>query len=560
MNQPDRVTLDELLTRHLFNIPPYQRAYSWMPKQRQDMFDDIKKLKGREDRFHFMATVVGLHRNTRTIGTTEYKTIEIVDGQQRLTTLVLLLKAIEKKLDCSVSNEERAALELQELLVKQDDASLILLQTNHDRSQYFANFLRYGTSPPVKEAQTIADSELLSAIDECESFVDQWADKIELLRIIKNKLIFIFYEINNEAAVYTVFEVLNNRGLHVPWLDRFKNRLMEIAFDENPDENNTHIDELHQIWGKIYEAIGLDRGGGTESLRFGAILKSSSQISKPLGEEAAVDSLIRQSKNTAKVIEVSNWLLDVTNAINRLKKMKHSREAVTKIAHARLLAVAIILRKFPIDQEEELLDQWEKTTFHIFGLCRKDARTGVGDYVRLAWDIRNGTELSTDDISKEIQKIRNNYSFDSIRGELENSNCYEGWEDELRYLLFRYEEYLTEQQGQKYMNEQWNHIWQKSAVESIEHIQPESKGSQEPLEVNEEGIFVHRLGNLLLLRPRLNSQLGDKDPEEKAADYIDTGLLIAKKVGQTIRQSGWAAEQIREREKQLIKWIQREWS
>ena len=68
------------------------------------------------------------------------------------------------------------------------------------------------------------------------------------------------------------------------------------------------------------------------------------------------------------------------------------------------------------------------------------------------------------------------------------------------------------------------------------------------------------LDNLLLLRPNLNSQLSDKDPEEKAEDYIDTGLLIAKEVGQTIQRSGWGADQIEEREQQLIEWIQHKWS
>jgi hypothetical protein len=99
-----------------------------------------------------------------------------------------------------------------------------------------------------------------------------------------------------------------------------------------------------------------------------------------------------------------------------------------------------------------------------------------------------------------------------------------------------------------------------SAAQSIEHIQPQSKGSQEPLEANGKGIFVHRLGNLLLLPPNVNSKLSDKDPEEKADSYINTGLLIAKEVGQTIKQSGWSTEQIEEREKQLIEWIQCEWS
>ena len=231
-----------------------------------------------------------------------------------------------------------------------------------------------------------------------------------------------------------------------------------------------------------------------------------------------------------------------------------------RISQARLLAVAIILRNFSSDQEQKLLNQWERTTFRIFGLCGKDARTRVGHYVRLGWDILKDTELNADDVLNRIKNISEgkDYSIESILNQLKNSNCYEEWEDELRYLLFRYEEYLADQSGQTFSNEQWNRIWQTSAARSIEHILPQSKGSQ--IEGDKEGIFVHRLGNLLLLPPNLNSQLRDRDPEEKSEAYIDTGLLIAKEVGQTIRQSGWGAEQVQEREKRLLEWIRSEWS
>ena len=58
------------------------------------MFDDIDRLRSRPEQRHFMATVVGLNRGLKTIVTDEYSVIEVVDGQQRLTTLVILLKAI----------------------------------------------------------------------------------------------------------------------------------------------------------------------------------------------------------------------------------------------------------------------------------------------------------------------------------------------------------------------------------------------------------------------------------------------------------------------------------
>lgn len=560
LSRPDYFTLDELLSRRLFRIPHYQRAYSWHRKQRADMFSDIENIKGTpEDNFHFMATVVGLRRESKRIGSDRYNVIEVVDGQQRLTTLVLLLKAIEQKLECSQPDDAQA---LQKLLVKGDDLTLILLQTNHDNSHYCSKYLRYGETPAVSDAQTLADKELLSAIHECQSFVvDKWNDPMELLTIVKNQLHFIFYQITDEASVYTVFETLNDRGLDVSWLDKLKNRLMAVVFEENQGNRDEHIHELHEIWGDIYQTVGLQQGLSTEALRFGATLTSSTPLSKPLGEEGAVRSFTEQvGTSTSETLEVSNWLLKVTKAVDKfLGDMRGSREAVTEIAHARLLAVAILLSDFSANDKTKLLNEWEKTTFRIFGLLDKDARTGVGNYVRLAREIWNDPELSTNNILNRIKDIGALYHINDLFDQPENTNWYEGRETELRYLLFRYEEHLAEQRGQQFDNEQWRRIWEDSPARSIEHIFPQSKGSQDPLRDDQEGIYVHRLGNLLLLPPETNSKLGNKDPEEKTSYYRQNGFFSAADVAQTIETQGWGNDQIKEREQRMIAWIREKW-
>ncbi len=88
--QPKFLSLSDLLANRLFRIPQYQRSYSWQRKHRHDMFEDIKLLREQPDTRHFMATVVGLSRGRTTIVTDEYSVIEVVDGQQRLTTLIIL--------------------------------------------------------------------------------------------------------------------------------------------------------------------------------------------------------------------------------------------------------------------------------------------------------------------------------------------------------------------------------------------------------------------------------------------------------------------------------------
>ena len=556
--QPDYLPLGKLLTNRLFRIPHYQRAYSWQRKQRNDMFDDIQSLEGDPEGFHFMATMVGLCRDTVTIRADRHSRIDVVDGQQRLTTLVILLKAIEKKLRCSQPDD---ADDLQKLLVKGDDSNLILLQTNHDSIRCCSTYLRSGEFLDVEEAQTLADQELLRAIRHCESFVNKYDDPMELLTIVKNQLYFIFHEITDEAAVYTIFEVLNDRGLHVSWLDRFKSRLMSIVFKDNQGNSEEHIHELHGIWGDIYKTVGLQQGLSTEALRFGATLRSPTPVSKPFGEERAVRSLIKETgESTSGARQVSYWMLKVTKAVDTfLGDMRGSREAVTRISHARLLAVSIILRGFSPNEQTVLLNEWEKITFRIFGLLRKDARTGVGTYVRLACEIQNNSELSADDILDRIHVLGGSYSIEELLDQPADTNWYNGWEAELRYLLFRYEEHLAKQRGSRFNNDQWQRIWEASPSDSIEHIFPQSKGSQEPLKPGQEGVYVHRLGNLMLLPLIANSELGKQEPEAKTNCYRETGLLTAVEVAQTIEASGWGVKQIEEREQRLIEWIQEKW-
>ena len=157
------------------------------------MFEDIARLRDRLEQRHFMATIVGLNRGLRAIVTNEYSEIEVVDGQQRLTTLIVLLKATQ----LSLADQPKLAAELQGILIKQDEISLILLQMNHDPNGYFAEYLRHGTAPEPAVANTIADRALLTAIKDCTKFVNNWGDLIQLTGILKNRLTFIFHEIDD---------------------------------------------------------------------------------------------------------------------------------------------------------------------------------------------------------------------------------------------------------------------------------------------------------------------------------------------------------------------------
>jgi hypothetical protein len=552
--QPQLLTLSGLFSRHLFRIPQYQRAYSWHSRHRKDLFGDIfATWRAGSDRQHFMATVVGLRREKRMIGTDEHQVVEIVDGQQRITTLVLLLKAIAKIVNRADPDGERIGRELDETLVKPDKASLLLLQTNHDTSNYFANYLRTGNHLSSDSAQTLADRELLLAMEECEQFLTQCNDNglplMGLVSLLKNRLTFVFHEIGDEALVYTVFEVLNSRGLEVSWFDRLKSMLMAIVFEAK--ENSPEItNEIHTLWSEIYRCVGLRIGMSTESLRFAACLREQYAPSRLPSEEESTEILQAQAKaGTANVIEVTNWLKVVTEAMDKVLGDRRTR-GVTRIVQARLVATAIHLRSDLTDvHKTKILRRWENVAFRMFGMFGLDARYAVGDYVRLAWRIVN-ENLSPDGILTELADIGAEYSIAKAVDKLRRTDCYNGWQEELRYFMFRYEEYLTHQAGQHFNNEQWSRIWLSTASDSIEHILPQSSGNKK----------VDWLGNLVLLPPKLNSKLRALAPSKKAEEYRRTGLLIAGKAADQMDRSRWGPGQITIREDELLEWAMVEWA
>lgn len=552
---PRLVDLDTLFTRHLFRIPQYQRTYSWRKKQRQDLFKDIRRTSDSgQGRPHFMATVVGLRRDKRNIGTTDHQVIEVVDGQQRITTLVLLLKTIAIHVEREEPEQANIASEINSTLVKSDGPALLLLQTNHDTSSYFNDYLLYGTYPSPDSAKTDADREILSAIEDCEEFVTEWSNPIkDLVTLLKNRLVFLFHEIGDETLVYTVFEVLNSRGLQVSWFDRLKSMLMAIVFESDGGNRSELVDEIHRLWSDIYRCLGLQREDlSAQTLRFAATLWRDDCPYRLLSEEDAVQLLVDASAaGPSQVIQTTNWLKAVAETVVGMRDDQR-RRTVMGIIHARLVFAAVQLRE-DLDEttRDQILRRWETVTFRIYGMFRRDARTSVGNYTSLAWRIiRN--KISPEEILDQLSSIGGAFPIDGAVEELREADCYEGWQQELRYFFWRYEEYLCSRAGQNFDNEQWNHIWESSAADSIEHVLPQSKGNAD---------WVHSLGNLLVLPPRLNSRLRAMSPQLKAEEYRKTGLLVADQAVDNLRNTAkWNRRAIEIRGNELLQWARQEWA
>ena len=576
---PQYLSLNELLSGRLFRIPAYQRDYRWGSRQLEDMFKDIRALssKGDDSGNHFMATVV-CHRREEIVlaSLTKYGQVDIVDGQQRLTTLIILLNACRKALD--EDGQQTAAENLARLLIK-EGGDHILLQTNHDTSHYFEDFLRSDKSPDPDDAETGSDRALLEAIQKCNKQVQEWREKgglADLVTLVRNRLYFILLEIEDEQIVYTTFETLNSRGLEVSWLDRLKSKLMGKAYELRETRVHTElIKNLQTKWSDIYRTIAKQShirkianqsNIDAECLQFAATLYYQKR-SELLSEEKSVETLVERASDGRGIEDVADWVFLVTKAYCKAVALGQVQEAVMRISPARLLAIAIHLRDFKHGELNALLEHWQKITFRIYGLKDLDARRHKGPYIHLACRVcrnKSGTELTPDQIHKELDVIGSHVTInDAIRELRDRADCFTNWRDDLRFFMYRREEYLVRKKQKerrsgvrhKERDNNWSAIWAAKSSRSIEHIFPQKTAPND---------FKHRLGNLMLLPPEVNSGLQVTPPMDKRQAYRDTGLLIADEVaglldGLKAEGKEWGEEAVEKRGEDLLRWAETEW-
>jgi hypothetical protein len=382
---------------------------------------------------------------------------------------------------------------------------------------------------------------------------------------VLNRLGFVVYDTEQESAVYTLFEVLNSRGLEVDWLDKCKTLLMgrAYAFGANADVRAAKLKDITNRWGQIYGRLATRLVPGHEVIRIAVTLHIKKEASKPVSPQSAIDEISAYCKNVDSPIEVTRWLYEIADKFVELAGTRYL-DPVTDILHSRTLAVAIKLTKdLTPEEKNNALDQGERASFRIFGLARRDSRTKVGEFIRLARTILTGS-IRYSEIMKELRALAlgADYSIDTVVASgLEKQDCYTGDPEDTRYILWKYEEDLAGFEVNKELRAQiWN---ERSAAESIEHIfprNPEVGGAWDGklgVGIKKEE-HVHRIGNLILLPPGINAEIGRKGFKEKKKEYEKAeGLRTVREV---LAEDDWTLEQIEAREKRILAFAKRAWA
>ena len=280
----DLTSLTELFNNSIFRIPDYQRGYAWEEvPQLNDFWEDLLNIEGERKHYTGMLSLKLLKEEDYSKWDNEekwlissgYKAYHVVDGQQRLTTCIILISSIlrcAKKKDIEFLNKKSLNKYKEKYIVETDEVDGMYkafkfgYETDNPSFEYFkAAILEEKTSGDLEE--TFYTLKLKNAKDFFEKHLEELFNEKgskgleSLLQKVTTKLQFNTHYIDDDFDVFVAFETMNNRGKQLSKLEILKNRLIYLTTifptKELPKDKQMHLrKEINDAWKEVYKELG----------------------------------------------------------------------------------------------------------------------------------------------------------------------------------------------------------------------------------------------------------------------------------------------------------------
>jgi hypothetical protein len=272
------VSLSKLFTERLFRIPDYQRGYSWKEKQLKEFWADIEQLESGRNHYLGVLTLELVSRpvwkrwsdDSWLIEAKNYNPYHVVDGQQRLTTIIILLQCIVEAMKATEKLNYSGKDEIQAKYIfinKEGADGSFLFGYERDNPSY--EFLKTHVLQRSSSRYTTGESTLYTKnLHRAKEFfkgklaTSNAATLQELFSKTTQHLLLNVFHIEKEVDVHVAFETMNNRGLQLSTLELLKNRLIYLTTRMNQGESS--IESLRRTindsWKTVYYYLGKNPG------------------------------------------------------------------------------------------------------------------------------------------------------------------------------------------------------------------------------------------------------------------------------------------------------------
>lgn len=546
-----------------YAVPRFQREYSWSQEKVSELWDDIISNitpADSEGDFNHEEYFIG---SLVLVGDDKSVSMQIVDGQQRLTTLTILLSVLCHRFGEIGQTNIAQSIYDNYIAGKDDDGNYYFkLQTNESSAYFFRDTIQHispkANTPSSKEEKSLLESyeELLTCMskeslqEKCEWFTNV-DDKsyITLLKAIREQVVnylkVIFITVGEEDEAYTIFETLNARGMDLSFVDLIKNKLFKELNTLHPN------DYAKKQWDKLQKTILNEDGDLKTFVRHWWIAHYN---------DARANEVYKQFKKewNSNQINAEDFLKDLVSDADlyahkilspKTETFKYQEE---KPIYRSLKALKIfdvkmnrpfvlsVLKSYDngvikMKDVKNILFFIEKFHFCFNTICSMRPSNIEKVYSKAARDLlkasdKNDAEKILADFKKALlDKLPELEIFKESFCKLKYLKALTRNKKVIQYI-FTYLELERQETGE----------FQPDGI-TLEHILPQSSGNDD---------FVGSIGNLLPLGSKLNGKASDKGLKDKIEFYNQSKFLLTQEFTQNVPEK-WGREEIELRAIQL---------
>ncbi|MGD0283959.1 MAG: DUF262 domain-containing HNH endonuclease family protein [Dissulfurispiraceae bacterium] len=531
-----------------FVIPVYQRPYAWTTEEAGDLFDDIQGFMQQQtatesDDPYFLGSIV-------LIKTEEAPRAEVIDGHQRLVTLTLLLAALVEKL--SGDEAHSLAKYINEPGDLAEDRPPKPRLTPRERDQEF--FHRYiqtesglaklldldgdNLTDPQKNIQANAKLyvKCLEKIDAQEAFA--------LGKFIVNRCYLVAVSTPSMQSAYRIFSVLNDRGLDLLPCDILKSDII----GEIPEKQREHYTEK---WEDAEENLG--REAFNELFRHIRMIYQKAKaktteleafreyvLSKETDHQRLVNDILVPYAEAYDIVTNSTYESSQdASGVNNMLKWLRRIDNLDWIPPAMLF---MRLHRREVETLERFYRSLERLAASLF-----IRRTGINDrierYAKVIQAIEGDEDLWAKGSPLMLTETAKRDTLNALDGDI-----YEVHKPVRTYVMLRLDSFLSDQAAMYNLN-----------ILTVEHVLPQtvpedSEWAKVWPDISERWEWLHRIGNLVLLSRRKNTQASNLDFNEKKEKYFQNraGVSSFAITTQVLAQDEWTPKIVESRQGELL--------
>ncbi len=547
-----------------YEIPVYQRAYSWEEQNWKTFLDDLlEQVQGHNNYFFGSLLLEVIKKNRK---------YEIIDGQQRITTLTIFMRSMLNVLKDRIDDPDLSDFDYEEKenIYFRNGGNIKLRPVEYDRACFdtliIDNQDKFSTATPSQERIKDAKEYFQKEIDKLKTL-----EILEVLEKSENTELTVI-ELEGKKDSTLMFELENNRGKELTNMEKIKSYFMyQMYVYSKPEEVETNIESISNIFKLIYLLINDLKKTNEDSI----LIYHNNAYIKGFNYRTLDDVKDEFKKSENKIEWIKFYVEGLHTTFSNIKKFESS----TDLFAQRLNKLGIPAFIYPfvikgykyfggddIKSKSKLSALFNLLEIITFRARLINSRANIQErlnYILLSF---NG------DLSDFLEKIKTKLNESWYWGDSNTNNYLNGsmyGNNVLNYILWKYENSI---QNKGYSISKFS-----IEKEQIEHISPLNPTNGEPIEtgyeVDENNQYseefvsgkLNSIGNLMLISGSHNASIGNKPFNDKLTTYKSNPLLNQQAEIEEFSKNEdgkavWKSESIDERHAKIVKFAINNWS